>query len=163
MPEDTYGEKHIMGVFDHDAHYEDFITQGAKKYAYTKWVNKSKIKDTKGINIQDETEDKYKVLEITVSGVPKTGAIELHSIDDFKDDLVFHFNNTNKNMLFYCDDQSEEIITDYQGHTSKVIDKSGCCLVPTTYILGKSQDYAYLISDDSARRSIYGGRKEIEL
>jgi hypothetical protein len=24
----------MLGVFDHDEHYDEFITQGAKKYAY---------------------------------------------------------------------------------------------------------------------------------
>ena len=38
-PKDSKGEKHILGVFDNDGKYDEFITQGAKKYAYTKWVD----------------------------------------------------------------------------------------------------------------------------
>lgn len=48
-PEDKKGIRHILGVFEEDAKYEEFITQGAKKYAYK----------------QDGE------IHITVSGVPK--------------------------------------------------------------------------------------------
>ena len=51
MPKDTKGKKHPLGVFEKDAEYSQFITQGAKKYAY--------------IDKKD-----YKI-HITVSGIPK--------------------------------------------------------------------------------------------
>ena len=69
-PEDSKGKKHILGVFDNDGEYAEFITQGAKKYAYTKWIDKKKLKED--ANIQEIKGDKVKVLEITVAGVPKT-------------------------------------------------------------------------------------------
>lgn len=69
-PKDCFGEPHTLGLFDKDAHYEKFITQGAKKYAYYKYIKKSKIKkDSNVIKLEDE---KALVLEITVSGVPKS-------------------------------------------------------------------------------------------
>lgn len=68
-PKDSKGEKHLLGIFEEDAKYEEFITQGAKKYAYTKWIDKKKLKDD--ANIQEIKGDKIKVLEITVAGVPK--------------------------------------------------------------------------------------------
>lgn len=72
-PKDSKGEKHILGVFDNDGKYDEFITQGAKKYAYTKWIDKEKIKpDT---NVQEIRGNKAKVLEITVAGVPKSRCI----------------------------------------------------------------------------------------
>jgi hypothetical protein len=49
--------------------YEEFITQGAKKYAYTKYVKNDKIK--KDANIIKKGKEKSLVLEITVAGVPK--------------------------------------------------------------------------------------------
>lgn len=42
----------MLGVFDHDADYKEFITQGAKKYAYI--------------------DKKYGDIHITCSGVPKS-------------------------------------------------------------------------------------------
>lgn len=51
MPKDVKGKTRMLGVFDHDADYKEFITQGAKKYAYR--------------------DKKYGEIHITVSGVPK--------------------------------------------------------------------------------------------
>ena len=51
MPKDVKGKTRMLGVFDHDADYKEFITQGAKKYAYR--------------------DKKYGDIHITVSGVPK--------------------------------------------------------------------------------------------
>lgn len=132
-PLDTKGKKRMLGVFDADEHYDRFITQGAKKYAF-------------------EIDGK---IGITVAGVPKTGAKQLKKLEDFKDDLVFEFENTNKNLLFYCEDMKEVVLKDYQGKEYKVNDKSGCCLLPNTYKLGKSLEYAELISEKSSKRSIY--------
>lgn len=68
-PKDSKGEEHLLGVFDFDGHYEEFITQGAKKYAYTKYIKNDKIK--KDANIIKKGKEKSLVLEITVAGVPK--------------------------------------------------------------------------------------------
>lgn len=72
-PKDSKGEKHILGVFDNDGKYDEFITQGAKKYAYTKWIDKEKIKED--TNVQEIKGNKAKVLVITVAGVPKSRSI----------------------------------------------------------------------------------------
>ena len=47
------------------------------------------------------------------------------------------------------------IIEDYLGNKGLVKDRTGCCLLPNSYTLGKSLDYAHLISDDVAKRSLY--------
>ena len=152
-PKDSKGERHILGVFDCDGVYDDFIEQGAKKYAYTKWIDKKKIKeDTNVLEIKD---NKAKILEITVAGVPKAGALGLKSLEDFKDDFIFEFKYTKKHLLMYADNQDEIELEDYQGKCCKIKDKSGCCLVPTTYVLGKSLDYVKLITDNSSKRARY--------
>lgn len=152
-PTDVYGQKHILGVFDIDGHYEEFITQGAKKYAYTKWIDKDKIKDdTNVIKIKDK---KALVLEIVVAGVPKIGAKALKSLDDFRDNFIFKYEDTNKNLLVYVDEQLPQTITDYQGNETIVYDISGCCIVPNTYTLNKAIEYANLISDNSSRRAVF--------
>lgn len=152
-PEDSKGKKHLLGVFENDGKYEEFITQGAKKYAYTKYIKKEDLKED--MNIQKEEKDKVKILEITVAGVPKQGAKALKNLSDFKDDFVFDFKYTNKNLLMYCENQEKCFITDYLGNTEEVTDKSGCCIVPTTYVLGKALEYADLISDNSSKRAKY--------
>jgi hypothetical protein len=99
--------------------------------------------------------DKSLVLEITVSGVPKKGCFCLKSLDEFRDNLVFDFEHTNKNIIMYNDFQDKTLLTDYQGNELEVADKYGCCLLPTTYELGKSEEYAELLSDESSARSYY--------
>ena len=99
MPKDIHGKPHMLGIFEYEGKYDEFITQGAKKYAVTKWKKNKKIKDDD--NIIEIGEEQSKVLEITVAGVPKTGCKCLNDISEFRDDLVFDFELTNKNTLFY--------------------------------------------------------------
>ena len=135
-PADIKGNAHLLGVFEcetgkgRSVTYDEFITQGAKKYAY---------------KIDGE-------IHVTVSGVPKSGGAKcLSSLDEFRDDLVFDFEHTNKLTLAYNDNQIPVDITDYLGNTYKVKDKSGICMLPTTYKLGKAYDYADLINDSTER------------
>lgn len=130
-PKDVKGKEHMLGLFDNDAHYDKFITQGAKKYAVEQ---KGEIK-------------------ITVAGVPKSGSKALKRLEDFRDDFVFRFKDTNKNLIIYVDNQEPIEIIDYQGNKYMVNDKSGCCLIPTTYVLGKAEEYANLITDESSKRA----------
>ena len=137
-PSDIKGNPHLLGVFEcetgkgRSVTYDEFITQGAKKYAY-------KI-DGK--------------IHVTVSGVPKEGGAKcLKSLNEFRDDLVFDFANTNKLTLFYNDNQESVTITDYLGNDYTVNDKSGICMLPTTYRLGKALEYMELLSDASSQRA----------
>lgn len=74
---------------------------------------------------------------------------------EFKDNFVFKHKDTGKNLLIYNDEMEEFEIRDYKNKKYKSKEKYGCCLVPTTYELGKSEEYAYLLSDDSSARAIY--------
>ena len=152
-PKDVFGKRHILGVFDSDGNYYEFITQGAKKYAITKWIKKEKIKDN--MNVIKIENEKALVLEITVAGVPKQGSKALKDLSEFKDNFVFNFKDTNKNLVIYCENQKEFCLTDYQGKCYNVNDESGCCIVPTTYVLGKALEYANLISENSSKRARY--------
>ena len=138
-PKDKKGNEHLLGVFEcetigeHKYTYDEFITQGAKKYAY---------------KLDNE-------IHITVAGVPKKGSTSLRTLEDFKDGLIFKFRDTGKNLSTYNDEQIPIMMTDYLGKEELVTDKSGICLLPNTYTLGKSLDYATLISDFSSKRSVY--------
>ena len=132
-PKDNKGKEHMLGLFEYEGNYQEFITQGAKKYA-----------------VKEDGE-----IKITVAGVPKSGAKALKKLEDFKDGLIFKYKDTNKNLLFYVDNQEEHILKDYTGLEYKIRDKSGCCILPNSYTLGKALDYCHLLSDDSSKRSIY--------
>lgn len=58
-------------------------------------------------------------------------------------------------MVAYTENQAPMYITDYQGRECYLQDVSGCCLIPTTYTLGKSLDYINLIDDKSSTRAMY--------
>lgn len=152
-PKDSEGIEHTLGIFENDGMYNEFITQGAKKYAYTKMVKNKKLKEDTNIIEKGETESK--ILEITVSGVPKKGANCLKKLEDFRDDLIFDFDKTNKNTLMYCENQQKNILIDYLGESAEVDDLSACCLIPCTYTLAKSYDYMQLLTDESSRRAVY--------
>ena len=146
QPKDIKGIKHILGVFECETKkgdlftYKKFITQGAKKYA---------VEDFKG------------KIKITVAGVPKkNGANCLKKLEDFKDNLVFKSSITKKQTLIYLDEQNQNELLDYQGNSYLNTDKTGCCLVPCTYVLGKAIDYANLISDESSKRALFKEVKE---
>lgn len=143
QPKDIYGVKHLLGVFEYEDKYLEFITQGAKKYAV-----KVKEKDKKTGEVKEK-------IKITVAGVPKSGAKALNNLNEFRDDLVFDHSITNKNLIIYVDNQEEYNLVDYNGVEYKVKDKSGCCIIPTTYILGKSEEYTELLTENSSKRSVY--------
>lgn len=140
QPKDIKGDSHLLGVFECETKkgnkftYDEFITQGAKKYA-------TKTKDE---------------IKITVAGVPKEkGAKALNDLEDFRDDFIFKSSVTNKQTLIYLDNQEENVIIDYEGNSYLNKDKTGCCLIPCSYVLGKALDYADLISDESSKRAIF--------
>ena len=85
----------------------------------------------------------------------KVGAKGLKNLNEFKDNFIFEYKYTHKNLLIYNDEMESFKLKDYKGNIVEVKDKSGCCLVPTTYELGKSEEYAELISDESSARAIY--------
>ena len=152
-PYDKDGVSHMLGVFEKDAEYLEFKTMGAKKYAYIKYKDNKKLK--KEDNVIEYGEEKSKILEITISGVPKNGAKAIKSLDNFKNNFVFKFEDTNKLTLIYSENQLEINMTDYLGNIYKVNDKSGCCFLPATYELSMALDYANLVNDNSSKRAIY--------
>lgn len=58
-------------------------------------------------------------------------------------------------MLMYNDFQDNFEITDYQGNTEIIKQRTGACVVPATYELNKSIEYADFLDENSESRSIY--------
>ncbi len=83
------------------------------------------------------------------------GAKGLKDLKDFKDEYIFKYEDTGKLLLSYCENQEPMYVKDYLGKEAFVTDKSGCCLVPTTYELGKAEDYMELIEEKSSERALY--------
>lgn len=138
-PKDVKGVPHMLGLFECETDkgrkytYDKFITQGAKKYCV-------------------EIDGKIK---ITVAGVPKCGCKALKDINEFRDDFIFRYKDTGKLLIQYVENQEPHHVIDYQGNDYYITDVSGCCLLPTTYVLGKSADYTELLTDNSSNHAIF--------
>jgi len=123
-PLDRKGIPHPLGVFENDGNYDQFVTLGAKKYAY--------VADGE--------------LHITVSGVNrKTGAAALGDIRNFKNGFVFDYDGAGKQQISYNDRQTDTIIIDDYGNAETRSELYGVNLRPNVYHLGMSLDYMDLI------------------
>lgn len=140
--EDSKGKVYYMGLFSFDGHADRFVTQGAKRYAY-------------------ETDGKIK---ITVAGVSKkinekTGipfaVEELKKLERFRVGMTWRkaggvtaVYNTKDDFIY------TEPTTGNKLHIT-----SNVSLVPSTYVMTYSDDYALLMKDIM----LYGDyRREIE-
>ena len=129
---DSFGNTHYMGVFEneddsrHGVKYAEFITQGAKKYAFRKWDKNDKLQ-----------------VGITVAGVPKRkGAEELArkgGLQEFKEGFIF--SESGKLGVIYNEDFGE---VDVNGE--KINITRNATLTPVSYTLGWTKDYANLLS-----------------
>ena len=129
--DDMNGKRHYIGVFESDGHYRQFITQGAKRYAYI--------------------DDKGK-MGVTVAGVSKqinedtgiTFAVEeLKSLDRFKPGMKWEKAGGTQAVYNDADDlyyQDQE--TGKQVHITKNV-----AIIPTTYVMTHSRDYARLLKE----------------
>lgn len=111
-PFDPTGKAHPLGVFEPDAHYNRFITWGAKKYAY----------EIDG------------VCHLTVAGLSKKAPLK--SLDEFKPGKTWGYTDSGRMVAYYNDSQQPTDVTDYQGNTYTINQPYAICLQPTTYTLG---------------------------
>lgn len=125
-PKDKKGKRHFIGIWEQEESYDKFITQGAKRYAY---------------------QYADKVIHCTVSGVPKSNAIALKKLEDFKDGFVFPRDlkkdgvDISKKLVQYVDDSEWCPVID--GIT--LDNKNSIVMRPTTYEMGLLEDYKKLI------------------
>lgn len=78
-----------------------------------------------------------------------------NDLNNFTDNLVFKYEDTGKNILLYNDNQEPLTIRDYQGNIEKINQKSGSCILPTTYILKNSVEMQMLEIPITSQRSLY--------
>lgn len=128
--DDRNGERHYIGLFEQDAHYDRFITQGAKRYAYEK--------------------DGH--IGVTVSGVTKkrnedTG--EYFAVEELKKLENFRVGMTWKaaggTMAVYNDNDDFDYTDESTGR--KVHVTKNVSIIPTTYKMTYSRDYEQLLGE----------------
>lgn len=135
--DDRKGDRHYLGVYEDDGDYDQFITQGAKRYAV---VSHGKLK-------------------VTVSGVTKqineqTGvafaAEELGQIGNFKPGMIW--SKAGGTRAVYNDKVDDHI--NIEGHDLHIT--KNVAIVPTTYEMEYPDDYEKLLN----RISLYGRWKK---
>ncbi len=129
--EDMHGTRHYIGVFEPDGHYKQFITQGAKRYAY----------------IDDSGK-----MGVTVAGVSKainedtgkTFAVEeLQTLKRFKPGMTWKKAGGTQAVYNDADDLNyTDPETGKQVHITKNV-----AIIPSTYVMTHSRDYALLLKE----------------
>ena len=128
--DDMRGERHYIGIFEFDGHYDEFITQGAKRYAY-RIGNK---------------------LGITVAGVSKkineeTGISfaveELKTLDRFR--IGMTWKKAGGTISVYNDNDDFDYTDPDTGKTLHI--GKNVAIVPSTYIMSYSKDYSLLLNE----------------
>ena len=132
---DPKGKTHYMGVFEDEGEYSEFITFGAKKYAF--------VKDGK--------------TGVTISGVNKElGAKEIDKAGGLKALREgFTFKDAGGTEAKYNDDPLSDGIDTVmvEGHEIKII--RNLCIKESTYTLGLTADYKRLLEDAQRTLSEY--------
>ena len=139
--DDMNGKRHYIGVFEPDGHYRQFITQGAKRYAFIKdngrmgvtvaGVTKKIDEETEWI---DEKGDKYN---------PSFAVEELKQLKRFKPGMKWV--KAGGTQAVYNDDDDFDYTDPETGravHISKNVS-----IIPSTYVMTHSRDYALLLNE----------------
>lgn len=121
VAQDRSGKNYYLGLYDNEGTYKEFITMGAKKYAYT---------------------DDQDNLHITIAGVAKTaGAKEMKTIHNFKEGYTFYAAGGTE--LVYNDDPEIKSIT-REGR--ELLITSNVMIKDSTYTLGVTGEYKRILN-----------------
>lgn len=133
-PKTIKGVPKPLGVWEFEGNYDRFKTLGAKRYL-----------------VQEG--DKF---TLTVAGLSKSNGVEYMKevtnndsdkiFEMFNDNLYIPAERTGKMTHSYLDVEMDAIVTDYKGHTSRVVNKSGIHLEPCDFTLSISAQYNDFLS-----------------
>lgn len=128
--DDMHGIRHYIGLFESDGHYDRFITQGAKRYAYqvgdklgiTVAGVSTKINEETGISFAVEELKRLERFKIGMTWKKAGGTLSVYNDGD----------------NFDCQDPDSGNIL----HISKNV-----AIVPSTYVMTHSKDYRLLLNE----------------
>ena len=143
-PVTVNGKTSILGIWEKDAAYSAFITHGAKKYAYRysdDECNKPKKRGHIGVTVAGLNKNKA-AQYLNEHGGLKAFDAGAYSVDSYKTGLEFGIYDSGRLEAKYDDVVRYERLT-YKGHAIELT--SNVALVPTTYTLGITKEYADLI------------------
>ena len=129
--DDMNGKRHYIGVFESDGHYKEFITQGAKRYAYIDDAGKMGV-TVAGVSkaINEDTGISFAVEELKTLKRFKPGmkwekAGGTQAVYNDADDIDYTDKETGKHL-----------------HITKNV-----AIIPSTYVMTHSRDYALLLNE----------------
>ena len=128
--DDMNGKRHYIGLFEFDGHYDQFITQGAKRYAYSSGGKlgitvagvSTKINEETGISFAVEELKTLNRFRVGMTWRKAGGSISVYNDSDDID---------------YTDPESGNTI-----HIGKNV-----AIVPSTYVMTYSKDYRLLLNE----------------
>lgn len=129
--DDMNGNRHYIGVFESDGHYQKFITQGAKRYAYIKDDGKMGV-TVAGVSTQINEE----------TGV-SFAVEELKDLKRFKPGMKWR--KAGGTQAVY-NDSDDFMYTDPESGNQVHITKN-VAIIPSTYIMTHSRDYMLLLNE----------------
>ena len=129
--DDKNGKRHYIGLFEDDGHYQKFITQGAKRYAYIKDDGKM------GVTVSGVTK---KVNEKT--GIP-FAVEELGTLERFKPGMIWK--EAGGTMAVYNDNDNFDYTDPESGRTVRIT--KNVAIIPSTYEMTYSKDYKLLLTN----------------
>ena len=128
--DDMNGKRHYIGLFEPDGHYDQFITQGAKRYAY-------KIGDKLGVTVAGVS---TKINEKT--GIP-FAVEELKTLERFKVGMTWR--KAGGTMAVYNDKDDFDYTDPATGKTIHIT--KNVAIVPSTYVMTYAKDYRLLLNE----------------
>jgi len=125
-PKTSKGKMKRLGIMEREDDAVHFKTLGAKRYVY-------------------ETEDGE--MHTTIAGLPKkAGVTKIKCCEDFTTNTVWNTEESLKNTAVYNDNQPNAILTDMYGNKYEASDKFGIAIVPTTFDLSISEEFAKFLA-----------------
>lgn len=125
-----------LGIFDFEGVYQKFKTLGAKRYIY-------------------EQDGK---VEVTCAGLPKNALPKYcaeRGLDIWKmfdDKMLLSASFSGKLRTKYTNTAYSDTITDKFGHTERMTEKSGVCLLDTPFQISMASDYVEFLTKEKEKR-----------
>lgn len=139
--DDMHGKRHYIGLFEDDGHYQRFITQGAKRYAYIDDRGRMGI-TVAGVSKKiDELTDYTDMNGDTYH--PTIAVEELGSLENFKVGMIWR--EAGGTISVYKDHDDFDYTDPESGNTIHI--GKNVCIVQGTYEMKYSKDYALLLGE----------------
>ena len=140
--DDMNGHRHYIGLFEDDGHYDKFITQGAKRYAY-------QIGEKLGVTVAGVSKKINEKTGISFA-VEELGCLENFKPDKYNDkgwliEKGMEWHAAGGTMSVYNDNDSFDYVDRKTGKSVHIT--KNVAIIPTTYRMTYARDYRLLLNE----------------